>query len=121
MVNGRLKDSEILCERNRFDGSVYLCGYAVELALKYRICKSLNWKEFHGESKALNSFKTHNLDTLLLLSGVERKIKRYNISEWSVVVDKWSEENRYKPIGTMTRQDAKDMIESTKKLINKLC
>jgi len=28
------------------DGATYLCGYAVEVALKFRICLTLNWPEF---------------------------------------------------------------------------
>jgi hypothetical protein len=28
----------------RFDGAFYLSGYAVELALKARICRTLKWR-----------------------------------------------------------------------------
>lgn len=42
----RLKDAEILIKAQRYDGAYYLCGYVIELALKKRICKTLNWDGF---------------------------------------------------------------------------
>ena len=46
IVQARLKDAEVLFEASRFDGSVYLCGYAIELGLKARICRVLQWDEY---------------------------------------------------------------------------
>lgn len=37
----RLRDAEILYQGKRYDGAFYLCGYAVELTLKAKICKTL--------------------------------------------------------------------------------
>ena len=54
-------------KNGRYDGSVYLCGYVIELLLKARICKTLNWDGFPSDSKEfqnLNNFKTHNLEIL---------------------------------------------------------
>jgi hypothetical protein len=39
-----LIDAEVLLNAKRFDGSVYLCGYAIELGLKKRICETLKAK-----------------------------------------------------------------------------
>ncbi|MGH9933419.1 MAG: HEPN domain-containing protein [Pyrinomonadaceae bacterium] len=74
----RLKDAEALLAAGRYDGAIYLGGYVVELALKSRICRTLNWKSFPqttGEFQNYRSFKTHDLDVLLSLSGTEDKIK----------------------------------------------
>ena len=46
LVSARLKDAEVLYKGKRYDGAVYLCGYAVELILKAKICKTLRWPEF---------------------------------------------------------------------------
>ena len=46
IVQARLQDAEVLFESSRYDGSVYLCGYAVELGLKARICRTLQWDEY---------------------------------------------------------------------------
>ncbi|MCB0065385.1 MAG: HEPN domain-containing protein [Caldilineaceae bacterium] len=71
-TKARLEDAEVLLAANRYDGAMYLCGYAVELALKARICRTLKWagypstrKEFEG----YQSLRTHDLKVLLHLSG----------------------------------------------------
>jgi len=118
----RLKDSEVLFHSKRYDGAIYLCGYAVEIALKNRICKTHGWKEYpftRKEFENLLSFKTHNLDILLKLSGVENKIKTNFFAEWSLVAE-WDPEARYKPIGSASKQDTILMIESAKTLMRNL-
>ena len=79
IAKARLIDAEALASCHRYEGAVYLCGYAVELGLKNRICKTLKWEGFPGSTKEFQgyqSFKTHNLDILLHLSGGE-DIKGY--------------------------------------------
>jgi HEPN domain-containing protein len=118
----RLRDSEILFKSKRYDGAIYLCGYALEIRLKLRICKTLGWSGYpstRGEFDSLQSFKTHKLDILLKLSGIEDKIKRNFLADWSVAAT-WDPEARYKPTGTATRNDAHSMIESTKLLLRSL-
>ncbi len=64
IVYARLKDAEVLFEAQRYDGAVYLCGYAVELGLKYKICKTLNWDGYpltRNEFEGYSTFKTHKL------------------------------------------------------------
>jgi HEPN domain-containing protein len=119
IAQARLKDSQVLCNFGRYDGAIYLCGYAMEIRLKNRICRTLGWKgypstksEFHN----FQSFKTHSLDVLLSLSGMEEKIKKNFLAEWSIVAT-WDPEARYKPIGIASKQDAELMIESTKILM----
>ena len=113
IASARLKDAEILFQGKRYDGAVYLCGYAVELILKAKICKTLNWTDFpssNSEFQGLQSFKTHRLDLLLSLSGQEGKIKATYFADWSIVAS-WDSETRYSIIGTVTEIDAFNMIE----------
>lgn len=122
LAKARLKDSEILFRNRRYDSAIYLCGYAVELALKARICRTLKWMGFpssNSEFRDYKSLKTHNLDTLLAFSGVEDKIKNRFLSEWSVVTQ-WKPEDRYRPLGTANRITTNDMINATEKLIEAL-
>ena len=82
---------------------MYLCGYAVELALKARICRTLNWPEFpstSGEFQAYRSFQTHDLDVLLHLSGQETRVREKHFAQWNQVV-RWKAEWRYNVIRTM--------------------
>ncbi|MCP4113130.1 MAG: HEPN domain-containing protein [Desulfobacteraceae bacterium] len=119
LAKARLKDSEILFRNRRYDSAIYLCGYAVELALKARICRALKWMDFPSSNREFSdykSLKTHNLDALLTFSGVEGKIKSNFFFEWSVVTQ-WKPEDRYRPLGTANRITANDMINATERLI----
>ncbi len=118
----RLSDAEVLFKASRYDGAVYLCGYAVELALKARICKTLKWTgypETNAEFQRLASFKVHDLDVLLRLTGRESVVKASFFVEWSAVAA-WNPEARYKPIGSANASDAKLMLDSATVLLRKL-
>ncbi len=119
IAGARLKDAEVLLGSRRYDGAIYLCGYAVELALKARICKTLNWPGYPDTRKEFenySSFKTHNLDVLLHLSGQESAIKLNFFTEWSVVAQ-WNPSARYQPVGTADESDTRLMISATKTLL----
>jgi len=118
----RLQDAEVLFKAGRFDGAIYLCGYAVETSLKTTICKTLNWSEFpatRGEFEGLQSLKTHSLRILLRLSGAEENIKTRYLAEWSIVAA-WDPEARYQLIGKTTKDEAKLMIKSAKVILREL-
>lgn len=115
IAQARLKDAEVLFEAQRYEGAMYLCGYVVELRLKYKICKTLNWDDFPStrkEFKNYSSFKSHDLDVLLHLSGAEENIKSKFLAEWSFV-NGWNPEKRYEPIGNVNEEEARSMLEST--------
>lgn len=122
IARARLKDAEALAASKRHEGAIYLCGYAVELGLKARVCKTLKWPGFPSSQKEFqgySSFKTHNLDILLHLTGAEDKIKSELFAEWSIVAA-WDPESRYNPVGNVSSSDAQQMINSTKALLAKL-
>ncbi len=119
IARARLKDSEALFQSGRYDSALYLCGYAIELALKARICRTLKWAGFPSTRKdfeSLASLKTHDLDILLKLSGIENKIQAGFAAEWSVVAD-WNPESRYHAIGTTNQSEAARMIAAAKTLL----
>ncbi len=43
LAEKRLMDAKTLFEAKRYDGAFYICGYAIEMALKRRICVTLDW------------------------------------------------------------------------------
>ena len=107
---------------NRCDGAVYLAGYVVEIALKARICRTLKWRGFPetgAEFKNFQSFKVHDLDVLLTLTGLEPRIKAKYFAEWSVVAE-WNPEARYKAPGMTTKADAHLFVEAAKTLLGVL-
>jgi hypothetical protein len=94
----------------------------VEVALKARICRTLKWTGFPdtvAEFKGLQSIKTHDLEILLRLSGVEGRIKTKFLAEWSLVLD-WDPEKRYRTIGQFTETQAKDTLAAATRLLGAL-
>jgi HEPN domain-containing protein len=83
----RLRDARVLLKGGRPDGAVYLSGFAVEMALKARICRTLRWASFPDttrEFKDLRSLRTDDLEILLRFSGVDERIKTKHLAEWSI-------------------------------------
>jgi len=119
IANERLADAEALLATNRFDGAAYLCGYAIEIALKYKICVTLNWSDFPqtgGEFKNYSSLRTHDLDVLLRFSGVESQVKSSHLAcyfmkdiiEKLIKVEKKTSEDRgkYDLFAVFLREDS---------------
>ena len=122
IARARLRDAQVLLRAKRFDGAFYLCGYAVELALKARVCRTLRWQGFPesaGDFKGFQSLKTHDLEVLLRFSGVEDQVKAKHFAEWSVVLD-WNPEKRYQAVGLLAPQQAADMLTSVQRLLEVL-
>ena len=119
IARARIEDAKALLTAGRFDGATYLCGYAVEIALKARICRTLNWSEFpstSGEFQAYRSFQTHELDVLLRLSGQEGRIKQNQFALWNAVAI-WRVESRYNVVGTVQQSDAAAMIQAAEEIL----
>jgi|SRR6266571_8278362 len=122
IAQARLDDAKTLLVATRYDGAIYLCGYSVEVALKARICRILNWPEFPttgGEFQPYRSFHTHELDVLLRLSGQEARIKQNHFALWNTVA-LWKSESRYNIVGTAQKSDAEAMVKAAEQLIKVL-
>jgi HEPN domain-containing protein len=122
-----LRAAKLLRTRRSYDAAVYLCGYAVEIALKARLCRHLKWTtgfpETPAEFRLKGNLKTHDLETLLDYTGIQGRVRssgpRDLLPDWSVV-RKWNPEQRYDPRGTKTLSDADSMIAATQKLLRVL-
>lgn len=95
----RIKEAKVLLDNEMYDGSYYLCGYTIELALKACIAKNTREYDF-PDKDVVNSSYTHKLIDLIKTASLEQKFndhKRKNqtfSSNWSIVKS-WSEEKRY--------------------------
>jgi hypothetical protein len=104
----------------------YGAGYAVELLLKAKICKTLDIpdffdfgvrRKFNTEDNITKPYKVHNFEQLLILSGLYRT----HVQEWSSVDDKadwsiinsWNENYRYKT--GKSKKDVEDFVKCIKK------
>jgi len=124
ITRARVTDAKILLSKNRWDGAVYLCGYAVELALKSRIVVArglAGFPETDAEFKALKPLwlKIHKLDDLLALSDREVRVRTKHMNLWSGVVQ-WEPEVRYRRIGSASLADAVVMVACTDRLLRVL-
>lgn len=115
----RIADAKVLLAAGRFDGAGYLCGYAVEFTLKARICKTLKWPGYPDDKKGYQTFKTHDLDMLLNLSGREQVVKLKLFAEWNSVKT-WNPEMRYQPVGSLSSIRVQQMIVAAKSIYRKL-
>lgn len=121
-ATARLDDARTLLAGRRYDGAVYVCGYAVEVALKARICRTLGWSDFpstRSEFQNYQSFRTHELEVLLHLSGHEERIKEHYFSFWNIVAV-WKVESRYSSPGSIQPAAAQAMIEAAEELLKVL-
>jgi HEPN domain-containing protein len=122
IAQARLEDAEVLLRASRYDGAIYVCGYAVELALKARICETLNWSGYpstRAEFQDYQTLRTHDLNVLLRLSGIEDRIKTDFAAEWRTAAT-WNPEARYLAVGATSEQDAMLMIRATITLLRVL-
>src|SRR5438128_999373 len=117
----RLEDAKILFNAGRYDSAFYLCGYVVEITLKRKICDTLKWEGYPSTKKEFEniaSFKTHNLEVLLRLSGIEPEVMKNFFPEWSIVIT-WFPEVRYSS-QNRTEDTVKNMITAAETLLKNL-
>ena len=69
LAETRFKEANALYKAGYFHGAIYTAGYAVECWLKVAICARLDWDELY------DTFKEHDLNFLLLHSGLFRPMK----------------------------------------------
>ena len=112
----RLHEAEALFEASFFDGARYLVGYSIELALKARICRLLDVEEYPATGDLGRVYATHDLDRLLTLAGLRRKLDLSSpavFASWSVATP-WKPEQRYDRAGTVTRSNAEDILNAVR-------
>jgi HEPN domain-containing protein len=110
----RLREAEALFTAGLYDGSAYLCGYVVELALKARICRLLDVDEYPDSGKLRQVYAVHDLEQLLYLSALRRKLDPANkllFDNWSIAVP-WKPERRYDAAGSVSRRDAEEILNA---------
>lgn len=122
LAKARLDEAQLLHDNAKIDGAVYLCGYAIELALKAVILKEKLWgfPEETEEFKLYTEVKTHELDKLLTIAGKNQlQNNREFVVAWGYAKN-WRSEFRYRPIGTATQENSSQMIASTRAIMTAL-
>ena len=86
----RWREGEVLKTSGLPQGAVYLAGYAIECLLKAVICKTLDLDRLPA------TFKSHDLELLLLHSGLERRLRADAAVDenFNKVISLWQVEGR---------------------------
>jgi len=90
----RWKDAQCLHAADRFQGAIYLCGYALECELKYCVCVARRIARMEeGEAKRLG----HELFRLLNEAGMVERLNtnRDLFLAFHRINSRWSTEIRY--------------------------
>ncbi|HEX8462967.1 MAG TPA: hypothetical protein VF623_16150 [Segetibacter sp.] len=131
LAYSKLKDAEFLLANDRFDNAYYLAGYAVELLLKARVCKTLGISDFFdfgnstkkklkNEANLTKPFKVHDLEQLFILSGIYTHFEEALATNalfsdrWAIVLE-WNENARY--LTGKSFGDVKDFLTSVKEVM----
>ncbi len=110
----RLREAEALYKARLYDGCVYLAGYAVELALKARICRVLRVNEYPSGDLG-KAFEVHSLNQLKVLAGLSPDIdvgkNKELFDNWSKAIT-WTPEQRYESPGKYSAGEARAVLDS---------
>jgi len=138
LVSNKIKDARVLLKNRRFPATIYLSGYAVELALKQKICRTMQFSMGFPETKqefqnyliqinknnaqpltiVLHDIRNHDLNKLLIYSGPDLRIKSLLFSEWEIVKRR-NPENRYRKLRIMSGT-AEAFFKATRKIIQEI-
>lgn len=108
----KIEDAATLLENGRFAASYYIAGYALEIVLKFRIAKQLNWPTINIDDHKF--LKTHQLNDLVKYTGVYADVLK--MPEWNFC-RKWTEELRYQDSRQISQDIAAKMLDYTRRLV----
>ncbi|MFA5945729.1 MAG: HEPN domain-containing protein [Patescibacteria group bacterium] len=122
LAKTRFAEARVLHENGKHDGAVYLCGYAIELALKWVILKDKLWgfPDEPEEFKLYEEVKTHDLEKLLTIANRQQmQNDRVFSIPWGYIKN-WRSEFRYRPIGMVKEVDSSQMLSSVDAIMKAL-
>jgi len=96
LIDLRLQEAKLLLDGQQWDGAYYLCGYAVEYALKIRIISQLIASNAFPERDVATNYFKHDLTGLRRLAKLHDEMDADTVaSDWWTVVKDWNEQGRY--------------------------
>jgi|SRR5882724_4611717 len=103
----KLIEATCLFDNEHYDWAYYTAGYTIELLLKAKVCSVLGIEDFFDEKNGIlkklkfpQTFKNHDLEQLLILSGIYKEFGKdcsedINLrTKWSSICS-WNEGSRY--------------------------
>jgi hypothetical protein len=118
MAEDRVVDAKVLLDASRWSAAYYIAGYAVECGLKACVLARVeNSGVIFDDPKFATQVRTHKLDDLIKLAGLEQQFgaaKQGNpslLTNWGVA-SAWTEESRYQ---VHIQQQAEQLFEAITK------
>jgi hypothetical protein len=108
----RLLDAKCLHKAGRFQGAIYLCGYALECRLKFCVCVSRRVANLaESEARTIG----HKLDESLAAAGLNVKLFRNEDLRVAFlrIVRRWSTEIRYSGSARSYRESESFLNDTT--------
>ena len=113
LAASRLAEAKTLRNAGHFSAAWYLAGYAVELALKAVVCKTLGLTEY-PEQAFRGSLKSHTPEDLIVLAGLsaalDAKIQDATFDQYWSLVTTWKVQDRYQ--ANRTQQQLDGLLEA---------
>ena len=115
LAEERLVEAKALLDLEKWDGAYYLAGYAVELAIKACIIKTLMATDAFPRKEFSKDCYTHVIETLVKQAKLDDALKLATDadpdfeSQWATAKD-WSEQKRYHRIDKAEAQALYDAI-----------
>ena len=100
----RVEEAHVLLASGKQQGAYYLCGYAVECALKACIARTMRLYRFPPKKEFVYKIYSHNLNALVNAAGLDVQLdaainaNQAFAANWNTVKD-WNEDSRYKGSG----------------------
>ncbi len=100
LAEERLLEAKALLDVEKWDGAYYMAGYAVELALKACIIKTLMATDAFPDKDIVKQCYTHAIETLVVAAKLDVARKSASDADrdlrnnWTTAKD-WSEQKRY--------------------------
>lgn len=118
----KLQAADCLLANSLYDDAYYIAGYAVELFLKTKVCKTLgvdgffNFNPIKGRKDLYKPYKVHDYTELLLLSGLypvfEEESKDVIFKGNYSIIALWNEGCRYE--AGRDPEEVKEFVSSVK-------
>lgn len=111
LADVRLTEAKVLLDLGHWDGAYYLVGYAVEVALKACIIKTVMATDAFPEKRFSEQCWTHDLGKLVDLAGLKSAWTAATTADLTLsgywgIAKQWSEQTRYHRI---TEIEAKEL------------
>lgn len=98
LAQEKLDDARLLADHQRYSTAYYLAGYAVEIALKAAVARSIVAETIPAKG-TIDRVYTHDFSRLVTIAGLDASLRRASADEdflanWNTV-GRWSPESRY--------------------------